>query len=300
MLTPESTSAELTRDYTTAVDALWQIARTDFFLGKLDAASRLLSTALQLFDKTEVQPHQYLKLLLLYGQILSVDLLLTRGSAAKPFAVAHQARQLAEETRDQQDSADALGLLGEVHYFTTLVTLLRSGASPNSPRSEGKYVDALTYQQQALELREKLHDTRGISESCFQIGVVYERWQEFDQAQAYYARARQVADHYGHAFEKTEPARHVALEALRKGELPQALSLALQAVELREVTGFLPYLPLDHLLVRSVYLALGDTKQAQFHLEKATELAHAQGRPELVASLPDIRSVLQTSSSHEE
>jgi tetratricopeptide (TPR) repeat protein len=166
------------------------------------------------------------------------------------------------------------------------------GLPLTSTPGDGKYDQALLYQQHALELRETLHDTRGMSESSFQIGVVYERWQQYARAQEYYAQARQLADRYDHPFEKTEPARHVAFQALREGNLDQALARALQALALREAAGFRPYLPLDHLLLRDIYLALGDTTQAQLHAQHAQALAEEMGLQSLVASVPNICDAL--------
>lgn len=261
----------------------------------MNDARHLLGTSLPLFEASEATSQQRLKLLLLYGQVLTVEHLLVRGEADLLFATARQARQVAEEAQEQQGIADALGLLGEVHYFATIIALLKSGASPNSPRDAGKYDEAFAYQQQALELREASHDTRGVSASSFQIGVIYERWQQFDQAQIYYRQARQIADQHDHHFEKVEPTRHMALDALRQGHLEQALSLALQVVELREAVAFKPYLPIDYLLVRDIYLALADAANAQLAQQKAALLAEEIGFPALVSSMSgNIRDILET------
>src|SRR5579859_669016 len=290
----ETTNEGITQRYAIAVDALYEIGRTYYANGRFADAQHLLHTSLQLLEAREGQPQQRLKLLLIYGQVLAVKHLLTRRDADLLFATILQAKQIAEETQDQQGVADALSLLGQAHYFTTIVAGLKRGEPLDGPRGQGKYEEALAYQQQALELREALRDTRGISESYFQIGVVYERWQQYEQALEYYTKARQVADQYGHLFEKTEPARHFALHALRKGDLDQALPLALQAVSLREAANFKPYLPLDHLLLRSVYLAKGDEANAQLHTEIATALAEEMGMKSLVSSLPDIRTLMVT------
>ncbi|GHO89204.1 tetratricopeptide repeat protein [Dictyobacter formicarum] len=275
--------------YTTAIDALYEIGREYFFCGKSGDAQHLLRTSLHLLEVDDVQPQQRLKLLLLYGQVLIVDHLLTRGGGNVDllFSTILNARQVAEASRSQQDIADALSLLGQAHYFTAVV----SGAVLDDPQS-GKYDEALAYQQQALELREALHDTRGISESYFQIGVIYERWQQFERAEEYYSRARQLADQYNHPFEKTEPARHFAIHALMKGDLDQALSLALQALKLREEARFKPYQPLDHLLLRDIYQAKGDQANAQFHTQQASALASEMEYPMLVSSMPDIKDRL--------
>ncbi|MBA2680876.1 MAG: tetratricopeptide repeat protein [Ktedonobacteraceae bacterium] len=283
----------LAQRYTTAINALCEIGRTYYIFGKLSDAQHVLRTSLQMLEAGEIEPEHQLKLLLLYSRVLIVDHLLTRGSADLLFSTVLHAKQVAEMTQNRQGIADALSLLGQAYYFTTVVASLKSGTSPNSPRDQGKYDKAFAYQQQALELREAMHDTRGISESYFQIGVVYERWQQYDQAQEYYAKARQVADQYDHLFEKTEPARHVAIEALRQGNLDQALTLALQALSLREEANFKPYLPLDHLLLRDIYLAKGDMANAELYTQRASVLAEEMGLKTLVSSLPNIQDVLE-------
>jgi tetratricopeptide (TPR) repeat protein len=289
MQSSEARQLEIGQYYTIAIDALYSIGKEYYILGKSGDAQHLLRTSLQLLETSEVNPGQRLKLLLLYGQVLIVDHLLTRGRGDVNllFSLLLNTRQAAEKAQDQQGIADALSLLGQAHYFTAIV----SGAIIDNPQS-GKYDQALAYQQQALDLRETLHDTRGISESYFQIGVIYERWQQYDRALEYYSKARQIAEKSDHLFERTEPARHFAINALRQGKLDQALTLALQALSLREEARFKPYLPLDHLLLRDIYLAKGDTDQAQLHIQKATALAEEIGYPMLVSFIPDIRARL--------
>ena len=279
---------EFTAQYTIAVDALYEIARAYFFLGKSNEAQQVLRTSLQLLETSEATPHHRLKLLTLYGQVLIIEHFITGKDADSVFAVINQARQAAEEAQDQQGIADTLALLGHAHYATTL----KSSSSPNSSRDEGKYVEALAYQEQALDLREKLHDTRGISESLFLIGTVYERWQEHEQAQENYAKALQIAEQYDHQFEKAEPTRHTAAHALRQGKIDQAISLATRVVELREASGFKPYLPYDHLLLANMYMTQGDMTNAKLHARKASALATEMGRPTLVTSLPGMSTLL--------
>lgn len=277
MQPPTATDATIAQRYTTAIDALCEIARAYYFLGRLGDAQQLLRTSLQLLEAREATPQHRLGLLLAYGQVLIVDHFLARGEPEPMFSTILSAKQVAEAVQDRQGIADAASLLGQAHYFAAVVENRKSGTPLTSAPGDGKFEQALAYQQQALELREALHDTRGISESNFQIGVVYERWQQYERSQEYYTQARQIADRHRHAFEKTEPARHVAFHALREGDLDQALDLALRALALREEAGFMPYQPLDHLLVRDVYLAKGDTANAQRHAQQAAALAEAIG-----------------------
>ena len=248
--------------YTTVVDTLYEIGRAYYFSGQVKKAQRLLSTSLQLLEVGEVSQERHFKLLLLYGQVLLADHLLSHGGGNVDllFSTMLKARQVAESSQTQQGIADALSLLGLVHYFMAVV----SGAVVDTPQS-GKYDEALAYQQQALELREALHDTQGISESLFQIGVIHERWQQYGQSEDYYTRAIEIADQYGHLFEKVEPTRHFAVHALMRGDLDEALSLALRALELREAVRFVPYQPLDHLLLREIYQAKQSMAKAQLH-----------------------------------
>jgi tetratricopeptide (TPR) repeat protein len=290
----------LTSHYTTAAGALCAIAQTYYYFGRLGEAQQLLRTALALLHAPEATAQQRLELLLLYGQVLVVDHFLMRGHDAEPvFTTLQQARQLAEATHDRQGLADAIGLLSQAHYFASVVEYRRHGLPLSSTPGDGKFDQAMLYQEQALELREALQDTRGMSESYFQIGVVYERWQQYARSQEYYTKARQIADQYDYSFEKTEPARHVAFQALREGDLDQALTLALEALALREAAGFRPYLPLDHLLLRDIYLAKGDIVRAEQHAQQAQVLAEEMGFETLVASVPNIRDALTAQNGGE-
>jgi len=64
---------------------------------------------------------------------------------------------------------------------------------------------------------------------------------------------------------------------LQTGNVDEALTYGLQALAFREEAQFKPYLPLDHALLSSIYLAKADYPQAQIHAEKAVELADEIG-----------------------
>src|SRR5215469_9981770 len=191
------TSDTLSNHYTTAVDALWEIAHTSFFLGRMEQALHTLQTSLHLIEANEVAPKDRLKLLLLYGKVLTVDHLIRRDDPDLLFATIRHAQQLAESLPDQQGLADALSLLGQAHCNATTVAILKRGALPFGAHEQG-YEDALTVQQQALTLQETLHDTRGISESQFGIGLVYQFWQQHDLARTYITKALQTAEQARH------------------------------------------------------------------------------------------------------
>ena len=147
------TNDDFTRHYTTAIDALCEIARSYFFLGRLSDALHVLRMSLHMVEVGEVAQKDRLKLLLLSGKILTVDHLLHRGETDLMFSTILQAQQIAEATQDQQGLADALSLLGQAHCNATTVTIVKSGALPFGTRGQGQYEEALAYQQQALDLQ---------------------------------------------------------------------------------------------------------------------------------------------------
>lgn len=277
------THEEFSQCYTTAIDACCKIAQAYFYLGRLADAQYVLRNMLHLIETSEAEPQDRVKLLLLSGEVLTVDHFLNDTDANLLFEPLREARKIAEAIPDQQGIADALSLLGQAHYFVTLMARERSDASLDSTQNQGEYREALAYQQQALELREALQDTRGQAESHFYIGIVYERWQQRTLAVEHYTKALQIAEQFGHLFEKSEPTRHLAGDAFLKEDLDQALALAQQALSLREAANFRPHLPFDHLLLSDIYQAKGERASAVRHAEIASTLANEIGSTEALA-----------------
>ena len=293
MQSEAATNHEWTRHYTTAIDALCEIARSYFFFGRIGDAQQVLRASVHLIEAGEAAPLDRLKLLLLYGKVLTVDHLLHRGDPTLMFATIHQAHQLAESAEDQQGEASALSLLGQAHCNATTVAILKRGALPFGTRGQGNYEEALAYQQQALTLEEALHDMRGSSESHFCIGLVYQFWQQHDRAREQFTKAIQIAEQHGHILEQAEPHRHLTIDALLQGDLEQALMHAKLALAFREAGGFRPYQPIDHLTLRDIYFKMGDTAKAQFHLEQASILAEEMGLATLVSSAINVADRLE-------
>lgn len=279
------TNEEFTEHYTVAIEALCEITHSYFFLGRLEDALRVPRMSLHMIEASEIAQKDRLKLLLLYGKILNVDHLLRRGETDLMFSTILQARQIAESIGDQQSLADILSLLGQAHCNATTMAIVKSGALPFGTRGQGKYEEAFAYQQQALSLQETLRDTRGVSESLFCIGLVYQFWQQHESAREHFTRAIDVAEQGGHVLEQAEPNRHLTIDALFKGDLDAALIHAQRALSFREAGGFRPYQPLDHLSLRDIYLRRGDMDKAQFHMQQASTIALEMGLSTLVASV---------------
>ena len=137
MQSSASTNDEFSRHYATAIDALYEIANAYFFLGRLGDALRLLRTSLHMIEEGEVAQKDRLKLLLLYGKVLTVDHLMNRGDTDLMFSTILQAKQIAEAAEVQQSMADALSLLGQAHCNATTVAIVKSGSLPFGTQGRG-------------------------------------------------------------------------------------------------------------------------------------------------------------------
>jgi tetratricopeptide (TPR) repeat protein len=285
-------TAAFAQRFAQVIDGLCEMAESYYRLGRVDDALKLLQAGMQLLEARDLRQEDGLKLLLQAAKILVGAYHLTNQDADWMFSTTLRAKQLAEAAQDQGRLAEALSLLGQAHYVATLNRSTTLSSSPDS------YQEALSFQQQALEVREALQDTRGICQSLFFIGVVYERWQQHDRAQDYYLKAIQLAEHAGHQEEKAEPARHLAgIAWIIKGELDQALVYARESLAIWEAHGFQLFFPLAHLLVGDILQAQGDSVQALLQCQQAASLAEALRQNQALAfsllSLGDIHLAQQ-------
>ncbi|OZB95184.1 tetratricopeptide repeat protein [Paenibacillus sp. XY044] len=271
------TQSDLNGSFVTPLKELIEIAKIYFWNGRSKEAQQLLN---QLLPITAIREAQHLKLpvLLQLGKIKANEYVYTNTDPESMFSVLHEARQLAEQSQNRKSLADALSSLGTAHYFVDL------NASSAIESAAGQYKEALGYHEQALQIRIELQDNRGASESYFQIGTVYERWQKKDLALDFYSQAVRIAEEHHFLYEQCEPARHFAFHAFQSGDLDEALKFAQQALTLREKAGFKPHLPLDHLLLSDIYLKRGQIETARQHAETATRLGEEMGYLRAVSS----------------
>ena len=102
-----ATAQDFAKYYTTAIDALCEIARSYFYLGNFRDAQHTLHTALQLTEAHEVLQRDHLKLLLLYGRILAIGHLVSLSDADLMFSTLQQAKQLAEAEQKKKQKKQA-------------------------------------------------------------------------------------------------------------------------------------------------------------------------------------------------
>ena len=266
-----STSLEaMTARYTTLFQTLCDISESYYYLGRLDDAIKLLKFGKQLLEAKEAAQHDQLKFLLQYGKILTSSIFYRNRDAEEALTTLAHAKQLAVLISHEQGEADALDLLGLAYYYKQLMT------------KEGESSTALAYCQQALTRREVLDDQRGISESSFHIGLIYENGDQpdLDQAPIYYSRAYQIARQHGYKLEQSYAVRHlVGMFAHMQGDLERARQCLEESLALREEIGFKITLPFSHLAVGDICAKQNELTIAARHYQRAEILAREMEQP---------------------
>jgi tetratricopeptide (TPR) repeat protein len=164
------------KDYQTAIAAICEIAEAYYRLGKLDAALNTLQAGTLLLEtapKQQALDESRTKLLLQQGKPLVTRGFYANSGYEAAVSALSQAQELAASAQDEGSIARALQLFGQAYYNKTLNT------------DEGGYDQPLDHFQQALARREALEDTRGVAESLFYTGLIYERWEQPGEAQSY-------------------------------------------------------------------------------------------------------------------
>ncbi|BCL79704.1 tetratricopeptide repeat protein [Ktedonobacteria bacterium brp13] len=260
----------MVEQYTTLLQTLCDISESYYYLGRLDDAIKLLKIGEQLLEAKEVTRHDQLKLLLQSGKILISSIFYRNRDAEEAFATVTRAKQLAAFIVDEHGEADALDLLGFAYYYKQLMT------------KEGESSTPLAYCQQALERREVLGDQRGMSESSFHIGLIYENGDQsdLDQARIYYTKAYQIAREHGYKLEQSYAVRHLGglLDAMQ-GDLEQARQCFEESLVLRQEIGFKIALPFSHLAVGEICTKQNELTVAATHYQQAEVLARELEQP---------------------
>ncbi|MEO8972689.1 MAG: tetratricopeptide repeat protein, partial [Ktedonobacteraceae bacterium] len=216
---PES----VTNHYTTLIQSLCNISEAYLYEGKMDESVNILHIGEQIAKSKEIAPRDVMKLLLQHGKVLVMNYFLTNSDYDAMLSTVLHAQQAAEDVPDEQGKADTLQLLGEVYYYQSLNNEVH------------QYERALEYFQQALDRRLVQGDERGISESLFYVGLVYQNGDKPDNQKAfdYFTRSLHIAEKHGYKLEESYAARHIAsilCERERPEESEQALTYALRSL----------------------------------------------------------------------
>lgn len=161
------------------------------------------------------------------GRVLSRKLRHEPGvSEEEVLAILRRARQLAEASGDKGALAAALDAEGMFHYFHKLLA------------GRGEWAPIVALFEQSSALAEAAHDSRGLSEALFHLGLTQQFQGNATRAQAVYKRSLAVARQAGDALMQSYNLRHLADLAEKRGDLDTALAQHRECLRLREQVGF--------------------------------------------------------------
>lgn len=134
-----------------------------------------------------------------------------QGNVAKARVLAADAVRLSEECGSAEALSEALFALGEVTYLEAAYM------------GRGELGDAMAHHRRALDLRREMGDRRGESLSLSRIGVIHERMEQHDEAQACYDEALRIAEEMDFPEGMSRPYVHIGVAKDRAGDLKGAL-----------------------------------------------------------------------------
>lgn len=173
---------------------------------------------------------------------------------------AAHANALAHHQRPQV--ADALFLTARLHHFN-----LFEAQSSDLDAVEHLWTEAYTHYHD-------LDDPRGMAESLFYHGLLYQRFKaDHETAYGYFHRSRNLIEYKHYPIELAEILRHTGYVYQQRGDLIAAHACHEQAVAYLNHSGFRVYLPLALYALGMVLMEQGRLDEAGPHFEHALAVA---------------------------
>ncbi|HEX6104082.1 MAG TPA: tetratricopeptide repeat protein [Gemmatimonadales bacterium] len=241
------------------LDTLLETADRHHYAGRLDAARETLARA-----ETAARgagPGGLARVWTARGLVWLSETTATNRGYPEADSAAARALELAERSGDSLLIADAAELAGRVLY------------SRRINLAEGDYDAPSRHFERALALRRAAADTGGIVDALFRVGLIHERKDEGDRAVALYQEGLRLAGS-GYPLERSNLARHLGYQHLRRGDLDRALTYLQQSHDLREQAGFVLVRSPALASIGEVYRRKGDHARAREYVARA--LAEAE------------------------
>jgi len=252
----------ITSQYTQVIDALCDIAETYHTLGRQEDAVALLKTGMSLSgDETALQVQA--KLLTSYGKQLTASMFRTSRTADEALSVLTKAREIAESLQDEHLLASVLYELGETYFVR----------GHKMTGEDSDYDTSLIYFQQALALREALHDEKNMPQSLLGVGRMYQNIGQNEAAQLYIERALQSAEQQQDKAIQGEATNHIAILKAGQDDIEGAIQLVRVAITIREQAGLAAEVPYSYLTLAELYMADGKSKEALATYQQCYALA---------------------------
>lgn len=178
-----------------------------------------------------------------------------------------RALDLAEPTGDD-------GLLGAVYDaqgFSIHATYLAGDRAQEPP-------DELELFERALTHRERVGDPRGVAESLFHVGLVYDVIRrDYDRARDYHQRAYDIALEAGDQVTASYAIRHLGFAHLHADEVDRAEAALADSLRLREEAGFVPGIAFALMALAHVSRRKGNADGALAYLARSRRILETLG-----------------------
>ncbi|MDY7075410.1 MAG: tetratricopeptide repeat protein [Chloroflexota bacterium] len=192
-----------------------EIAEIYILTGQWDQAVHLLRSIIEMADKADDKGKSGARVRILLGNLLQ-----KRGSLKEASRLIQEAKRLAEQAADDRTLGDAIYYLGELYYIEAFYMHKRD-------RDE-----ALELYNEALALRKKAGDGRGVVHSLSRLGTIYEQTGKPDLALEYHNEAIRVANEIGYERGLDRPITHLGAFHHRRDEFEKALEHFWQVFEI--------------------------------------------------------------------
>jgi tetratricopeptide (TPR) repeat protein len=193
-------------------------------------------------------------------------LLWKRGDMPKAEALLSEIDVTAESFHDEAVLSDFYYQLGEIHYVKQFYM------------DDGESGEALPFHEKALELRLRLGDMEGASDSHSRVGTILERLGDWEQADQHYREAIDIAEETGYKRGLTRPLTHIGGYHRRRGEAQKALEHYREALRVSQETGDQEDIMFSLANVaQMLHRVNGDPEEALDHCRRALEIAERSG-----------------------
>ena len=270
-------SAELGRHYHDFAAVTGGIAEIYLYEARFDDALVLLNASVLALVKMDSKGTEWARL-----QIQRAGIMRYKGYCHHDPSLYDQALTILSSIMSVVKASGDKALLADALDLTGLA--LHS----KEPNLDSSLARRLGYFEQALELRQAINDARGMAQSHFHIGLVYQsKRQSADddrqKAFASFQKAYELAQEGGFRFEQAHAARHLAYAYDKQGEPDRAYACHKEFLETNEIIGFKPYLSPANVMVGLAHYKRGELGEAAGYFRTAYGLASEMGSKPFLA-----------------
>jgi tetratricopeptide (TPR) repeat protein len=193
-------------------------------------------------------------------------LLWKRGEMPRAEALLSEAYETAESSGDEETLSEVYYQLGEIHYAKQFYM------------NDAEAGEGLPFHEKALDLRLKLNNRNGASDSYSRIGTIHERLEDWEKAHQCYQEATKIAEETGYSQGLIRPLTHIGGFHRRQGDEQKALEHHQEALRVSRESGNQEDTMFSIANVAQIrYRINGDSEEALSLCREALEIAERTG-----------------------